>query len=476
MTRVTFAGSLFAAMVVSQIACADDRPNIVFLYTDDQAPTAVGYLGHPNLKTPNIDRIFREGAHLSNSFVTTPVCSPARAGLMTSRYGSELGITDWISPQREPELGLDPETTTWAELLADAGYTNGLIGKWHLGTADRFHPTKTGYHHFTGFRGGGNRPRDPQLERDGTVEKFSGFLPDILTDHAIEFVQRNQSGPFVLSLHFRAPHAPWLPVADDDWAPYEHLDPEIPDPDYPKLDVALVKKRTREYLASVASVDRNVGRLLDTLKELEIADNTAVIFTSDHGYNLGHHGVWYKGNAQWQLTELPEQRWPYIGPKQRPNLFDQSLRVPTAIRWPAVVAPGTVINKTVTNLDWFPTLLEIAGVELPAELTVRGRSFAALLNDKQPSIPWNNDLYAEYSMKHGAQTDMRAYRTPNWKLMIDFKNEGRAELYDLKRDPGETTNLIESENSRIAEVRNELRERLRQELVEIGDPLSARLN
>ena len=449
-------------------SAAADRPNVVFIYTDDQAPTAVGVAGNREIKTPNLDRLFQEGARLVNSFTTTPVCSPSRASLMTSRYASELGIFDWINPRSEPDLGLDPETVTFPELLAKAGYTNGLVGKWHLGTADRYHPTRTGFHVFRGFRSGGTKVKDPPLEIDGEMREHQGFTTDVLTDYAIEFVRQNRTGPFLLCLHYRAPHAPWLPVPDEDWAPYDQLDPTIPNPDFPKLNVKLIKKRTREYYASVTGVDRNVGRLLAELDELGLADNTVVIFMSDHGYNLGHNGVWYKGNAQWQLTELPPQKWPHIPPKQRPNLYDQSLRVPTAVRWPAVIKPGTVVKQTITSLDWYPTLLSIAGVELPEGVTIRGRSFLPIL--RQERIDWDNDMFCEYSMKHGAQTHMRAVRTPKWKLMIDFLNTGRAELYDLEKDPAETTNLIDSDDLNVNKVKTELRERILHTMRTINDP------
>jgi uncharacterized sulfatase len=448
---------------------ANERPNIVFVYTDDQAPTAIG-INNAELKTPHMDRLFREGARLANSFVTTPVCSPARAGLMSSRYGTELGITDWINPRREANHGLDPKIVTWPELLADAGYTNGLVGKWHLGTADRFHPTRTGFQYFMGFRSGGTTPKNPVLEIDGQTRKFAGFTPDILTDHALEFVRRNRTKPFVLCLHFRAPHAAWLPVRDEDLARYKELDPQIPNPDFPYLDVAKIKRMTREYYASVASVDRNLGRLLGLLDELKLAENTVVIFTSDHGYNLGHNGVWYKGNAQWQLTKLPPQKWPHIGPKQRPNLYDQSLRVPTAVRWPAVIKPGTVVTETVSNLDWFPTLLALADIETPKGVVIRGRNFLPLLRGE--TIAWDNDLYAEYSMKHGAQTHMRAWRTPKWKLMLDFLNKGRAELYNLEQDPAETTNLISSNDPEAQRMRKLLTTRITQRMREIGDTVN----
>ena len=458
--------SIVAAIVCLPVGhaslAAADRPNIVFVYTDDQAPTAVGISGTGQLKTPHMDRLFHQGARLENSFVTTPVCSPSRAGLMTSRYGTELGITDWINPQWEPSHGLDPKTVTWPELLSDAGYRTGLVGKWHLGTLDRFHPTRTG------FRTGGNTPKDPVLEFAGKTRQFEGFTPDILTDHAVDFVRRNRNRPFLLCLHFRAPHAAWLPVPDGDWTPYKDLDPTIPNPDYPRLDVAKVKRMTREYYASVASVDRNVGRLLAVLDQLELTDNTIIAFTSDHGYNLGHNGVWYKGNAQWQLTEPPPQRWPHIPSRQRPNLYDQSLRVPTAVRWPGVIEPGSVITETVTNLDWYPTLLAMVGAVLPRKVLVRGHSFLPLLRGEK--VAWDNDLYAEYSMKHGAQTHMRAWRTPKWKLMVDFLNDGRVELYNLQLDPVETANLAESQDPDIQRVRKRLHGRIVQMVRQINGP------
>lgn len=326
---------LAAVIILCRAAFAADRPNIVFILTDDQAPRAAGAAGDQRFITPHIDRIFHEGAHLANSFVTTPVCSPSRAGLLASRYGTELGITDWIHPRREPELGIDPETTTWPRLLAGANYHNGLVGRWSLGMPDESHPTRLGYHEYTGLRTAACPVRDLMLEfPDGQMEEVEGYTVDIFTDHALRFIRENRRRPFLLSLHYRAPHEPWLPVRPEDWEPFRDLDPEIPNPDYPNLDIELVKRKTREYLASVKSIDRNVGRLLDLLDDLELTSNTIVIFTSDHGYNLGEHGVWYKGNAIYALTENPPQRWKNIPPDRRPNLWDTSLRVPTAVRWP----------------------------------------------------------------------------------------------------------------------------------------------
>lgn len=446
---------------------AASPPNILFIFTDDQAPWALGKSGHPHAKTPNIDRIFQEGAYLVNSFTTTPVCSPSRASLVASRYGSELEITDWIHPRTEPEHGLKPDTVTWMKLLQDAGYRTGLIGKWHLGLLDKHHPTQFGYDYFMGFRSGGNVPKDPTLEVNGKDTKLKGLLPDILVDDAIRFINKEQGTPFMLSLHFRAPHTRWLPVADEDWAPFKDLDPQIPNPDYPDLNVERVKKMTREYLASVASVDRNVGRLLQELKQQQLDQNTVIIFSSDHGYNMGHNGIWHKGNGHWVLNKNPRPT-PNIPAGQRPNMYDNSLKIPTAVLWPGVTQPNQIVKQTVSNLDWFPTLLEMAQVSRPAKLTIRGRSIVPLLK-KKSQTEWDNDFYAEYSTKHQSKTHMRMYRTPEWKLIRDFLNPSRDELYHLTEDPAETTNLINSQDPQVIKIRKQLHENILSRMKSIDD-------
>lgn len=468
-TRLLFGLVAVALFLNATTTQAADRPNIVFIYTDDQAPSAVGFRGNEELKTPNIDRIADEGIIIENAFTVTPVCSPSRAGLATSRYASELGILDWINPRSEPELGLNPNTVTWMELLQQAGYRTCLSGKWHLGTADRFHPTLQGYDEFMGIRTGGCPPKDPVLEVDGHDKKMSGFTVDLVTEHALDFIKRNKDQRFLTSIHYREPHAAWLPTRDEDWAPYKNLDPTLPQPVHEDLNVNLVKKRIREYYASVASVDRNVGRILKLLDELNLAENTVVVFTSDHGYHNGHHALWYKGNAQWMLNTLPEQKWPHIGRKQRPNMYDQALRVPTAIRWPAGLKGGRIVPQTMSNLDWYPTMLAMAQVDIPDDLTLRGKDFTPML--KGLRIAWDNSLYSEYSMRHGAKTDMRCWRTPEWKLMVDFANPGRGELYNLKTDSGELTNLFESKAPEHDAIRKEFQEKIMARLKKINDPL-----
>ncbi len=464
--RATICGLLTLWLCAAAAEAA--RPNILFVFTDDQAPWAVGVGGLPQVQTPHLDTLFNSGAYLVNSFTVTPVCSPSRASLLTSRYGSELGITDWIKPGAEDDLGLGPEVPTWPRLLQQAGYRTALIGKWHLGTRDDQHPTQRGYEYFMGFRAGGTRPRNPDLEVNGQEQVVHGFTPDILTDEAIRYLRLHdpRQAPFALSLHFRAPHAAWLPVRDEDWAPFADLEPTIPNPDYPLLDVARVKKVTREYLASVASVDRNIGRLMAELDVLGLTDNTIVIYSSDHGYNMGHNGIWHKGNGHWILTDPPAGT-KNVPRGQRPNMYDHSIRVPTAVRWPGVTAPGTIIEQTVGNLDWFPTILAMAAVDVPTDANIRGRNLVPLLRGQAAN--WDNDFYAEYSTHHQSSTHMRMYRTSEWKLIRDFLNPERDELYHLSEDPAETTNLIGTEDPDVQAVVALLHERLLERMQANGD-------
>jgi uncharacterized sulfatase len=448
-------------------APAFERPNILFVYTDDQALWTLGASGYRSARTPNMDRLAREGAYFTNAFTTTPVCSPSRAGLLTSRYGSELGVTDWLNPKVDAGMGLDPATVTWSEVLTASGYRSGLVGKWHLGLEERFHPTRTGYPYFFGHLAGSMAVRDPTLEVDGKDVKVPGFTADLLTDRAIEFLRVQKSAPFLLSLHYRAPHAPWLPLQEEDLAPFRDLALEIPNPDYPGLDVAKVEKNLREYLGSVHSVDRNLGRLLAVLDELGLTQRTLVIFTSDHGYNMGHNGIWHKGNGHWIVKEPPPGT-DNVPQGQRPNLYDHSLRVPCLVRWPGVVQPGTVIERTVTNLDWYPTLLAAAGAAPPEGVKLRGRSLMPLLRGEKPA--WDDDLYVEYSTRHQSRTHMRAYRTPAWKLVRDFLNPGRGELYHLSADPEERRNLIDSKDPEVEKVVRELDAKIFERMRELKDP------
>lgn len=455
----------------SAAAKAAGPPNILFIYTDDQAVWTIRQLGHANPVTPHLDRLFGESVQCANAFTTTPVCSPSRAGLICSRYGTEVGITDWIRPpdannRNEEEIGLDPATPTWVGQLRDAGYRTGLVGKWHLGTLDKYHPSQFGYDHFAGFREGGAAVENPVLEIGGEKKEVKGLTVDLLTDLAVEFI-REAKQPFMLSLHHRSPHAPWMPGSAEDAAAFAGRKLEIPNPDFPELDVERVDQLMGEYLQSVSGVDRSVGRLMALLEEMNLVENTLVVFTSDHGYNIGHHGIIHKGNGSW--ITLPARELAAKSPlTARSNMFDTSMRVPLAVRWPARLKAGRVVEETVTNLDWFPTLLAAAGLETPAEAGVRGRNFLPLLLGE--TLPWDNDLFGQYSQHHYVEANMRSYRSEDWKLVRFFGVFGRDELYCLADDPGETVNLIHTE--RGSGPYRRLNEKLLASMRAIGDPLA----
>lgn len=450
MTRRHFLGSA-AALAQGQAR----PPNIVFLYTDDQARWSVGAYGNKDSRTPNMDRLASEGALFERAFVSTPVCSPARAALLTSQPSFRTGIRDFIDVRREPGLGLPVSFPTWPQLLQDRGYRTGLFGKWHLGTRPEHHPTRRGYHEFYGFLEGGNTPMDPFLEVDGQSRRVNGSLPDLLADSCIDFLRRHKNGPLLASVHFRAPHGPYGPVPEADSTALNSVAPSTPD--VKGLDRKWASSSLLAYYRSVASVDRNIGRILAALEQFDLHRNTIVIFTSDHGYMIGHHGANGKGNA----TAAPG-----AGSGRRPNLYDDSMRTPLLIRWPGVVRPGRRIGQLVSHLDFFPTLAGIAGAPVPHNYLPCGYDFTPLLRGQD--VPWRDTLYGDYDMYHYYEDSMRMIRTSRWKLVTHSSREVQHEFFDLQEDPGETRNLIGSPEH-AANMRA-LRRRLYDWQVWMGDP------
>lgn len=452
-------------------AVAGKQPNIVFIMSDDHGPWAWGRDGHPDAVTPAMNRLADSGCVLNRCFSISPVCSPARACLLTSRYSTETGITDFLG--KDPQIGLESDFVTWPELLQRSGYAAGLFGKWHVGELDRHHPVRHGYDEFKGWRTGAGLSKDPVVEIDGKNEKVNGYTSDILADYAINFMQRKKIGPFLMSLHFWAPHAnqgvttedgdrTWHPLPEQDWAIFKDLDPVVPHADYPKLDIQRVKRMLREYLASVHSVDRNIGRVLDKLDEWGLSDNTIVIYTSDNGYNLGHNGIWHKGNGWWILTDNRDG--------YRPNIYDNSLRLPAIVRWPGKTRAGSSSDHVVSNMDWFPTLCSAAGIKDLERYSVRGRDMTPLLTGKMQ--PWDDTLFAQYRFWDWDQTgaSLRMIRTPQWKLVRDLRKTVEDELYDLTEDPDERHNLISVSESQVRTQYDQLNRLLRKRMTEIQDP------
>lgn len=435
------------------------KPNIISIVTDDQARWAVGCYGNKDIVTPNMDRLAADGAICINAFVNTPVCSPSRAGFMTGLHGTELGITDWINMNEATAgVGLPTSAVTWPAVLQKNGYATALVGKWHLGHLPGNHPTKLGYDRFWGFLGGGTEPMNPHLEIDGKPAQRNGPVSDLMTDEAMRWIAEHRDKPFALSLHFREPHLPYGPVPDEDMAPFKDKDVAIPDLNI--LDREFTKDLTRKYYGAIHAVDRNLGRLLAKLDELKLADDTIVLFTSDHGYNIGQHGLHAKGNAQWIGGGV-------TGPK-RPNMFEESIRVPLMIRWPGVIKPGTRVEQSVSNIDTFATILGMLKIAMRDNVKQHGRDFSPLLRSEQIK-DWPTVVYAQYDLHNGGLAFLRMVRTPQWKLVRHHMSNGENELYDLVSDPREKQNRYYDQ--RAFPIRDELQSKLTAWEESINDPI-----
>lgn len=477
---------LWLAMSASPVLAqpgADKRPNIVFIVADDQGPWTIGAQGYVNAVTPSIDRMAKQGVIVRNAYANAAVCSPARAALLTGRYATECGMTNIIS---EHEPGPPPDMATWPAELKNAGYRTALVGKWHLGHAnDMYLPTNRGYDAFAGYPIGGKHSRDPRVLVEGEWKRFeSEYTSDVLADLAMDYIREYKDGPFLISLHFWAPHAnqgvpkgfklpyrdrTWLPLKEEDLAPWAERDVTLPEPDFPNLDTVRVDRMTREYHASVHSNDRNVGRVLDLLDQLGLADNTVVIYTSDHGYLMGHHGLWHKGAGWWLTRDRRDPEGVYtdlIENKQHPvrhNLFEESIRVPCVIRWPGHIPAGTTTERTFEQVDWFPTVLAMAGVPVPDGINLRGHNYLPVLRGED--MAWRDELFAQHA-------NMRSFARDGWKLVRDFEELGRDELFNLQSDPSEQRNLIASTDPQVSTVRDELDQRLSEQMHDIEDPLA----
>lgn len=447
--------ALLAAAWAAVALPAAGKPNLITIVTDDQGAWAVGAYGNQEIHTPNMDRLAREGLLFTQAFANTPVCSPTRATYLTGLYPTEHRIADYIAPI-ESEVGL--QSPTWPSVLQRQGYRTGLVGKWHLGDKPSFHPTRHGFNYFMGFLGGGNLPVNPTLEVAGKEQKLAGPLVDLLTDAAIAFVKENRARPFSLSLHFREPHLPYGPVPAEDSAHYTALDPTVPEA--PALDQAAVKKSTKAYYASVSSVDRNLGRLLLVIEELGLTENTLVIFTSDHGYNEGRHGVNTKGNGRWIAGGV-------VGPT-RPNMWDTSLRIPLIMRWPAVIKPGRTTDSPFSNIDMFRTVLGAFAIPPPTGTLARGVDRSGLLRGE---LVRPDPIFGQYDLHNGGLAYMRMIRTERYKLIRFFHANAMDELYDLKSDPDEETNLLRGQGRRGGAAEKELSAALDAWMKSINDPL-----
>ncbi|MYD09260.1 MAG: sulfatase-like hydrolase/transferase [Chloroflexi bacterium] len=410
-----------------------EQNNIILIVNDDLAQWALGCYGNAEIHTPTLDYLAETGALMENAFTPTPVCSPARACLLTGRLASQHGIHDYLS-STIPEIHRRPwlkDEVTLAQLLAGAGYQTAHCGKWHLGDDDQ---PGAGFAHW--FSGVGDYPAehggDHRFSLNGDIQTIPGQRTPVITDRAIEFLRgRDEAAPFFLHIGYFGTHNPWRGQPERLAEAYREsaFDGLLDQPAYPFGAQALEstlptrlnpREALAQYFAAVAHIDEAVGRLLDELDALQLRDRTLIAFTSDHGLCCGHHGLWGKGNATLPL-----------------NMLEESIRVPLILNHPRRLFARQRRLEFVDHLDTFRTLADYAGIceALPAERNYPGRSFWPLLDNSAALPDWRQIQFGEYG-------DLRMARTQEYKLVRRYYDGAPCELFDLSRDPGETLNRI----------------------------------
>jgi arylsulfatase A-like enzyme len=419
-----------------------ESPNFIVVLADDLAIWALGCYGNPEIRTPHIDELAADGVRLTDFYCTSPVCSPARASLLTGKMPSQHGVQDWIRRGNggpgDESIGYLDGHRAYTEVLSENGYVCGLSGKWHLGDSPR---AQKGNSHWFAHPGGGGRYHDAPMYRDGEFVETEGYLTDVITDDAISFLRAHGTGeaPFHLSVNFTAPHSPWVDQhpADivDSYAdcafescPQEPRHPWIKshpiELDYSELNaspergVPTVREQLQGYFAAVTALDQCVGRLRREVRELGIEDDTLFIFTSDNGFNCGQHGIWGKGNATFPA-----------------NMYDSSVKVPLIAAMPSRIGRGGVVESLLSGYDFMPTILEMAGLAHETPEGLPGRSFAPQLVGEAASPDHPVVVYDEFG-------PTRMIRDRRWKYVHRYPY-GPHELYDLEADPGERINLLE---------------------------------
>jgi arylsulfatase A-like enzyme len=462
--RLCLLVAAFAAAWTLPLAAAE-RPNILFIMSDDHGYQAISAYGSKINRTPNIDRLAKEGMRFDRCFVTNSICGPSRAVILTGKYSHLNGFVD-----NSAQAWFNGHQTTAPRLLQAAGYTTAVIGKWHLNSQP------VGFDDWHILQAQGPYYNPPMLTPEGIV-RHTGYTTEIITDLALDWLEnkRDKSKPFFLMYHHKAPHRNWLPgpkyldrykdvtipepptlfddysgrarpARENQMSIAQHLtddDLKLTPPRglnqdqlatfmraYEEENAAFraanlqgtertrwnYQRYVKDYLRCVDAVDDNVGRVLDYLDRSGLAENTVVFYTSDQGWYLGEHG-WY------------DKRW----------MYEESFRTPLLVRWPGKVQPASISSDLVMNLDFAETFLEIAGVKIPDEM--QGRSLVPVLEGRTPA-DWRKSVYYhyyEFPQPHHVHPHL-GIRTERYKL-IHFYTIDQWELFDLERDPHELKSL-----------------------------------
>lgn len=432
------------------------KPNIIFFLADDMGAWAMHCAGTKEIYTPNLDRLAREGVRFENFFCASPVCSPARASILTGTIPSAHGVHDWLrcgnvdavkyaeagkenpyggyADEKEPIQYLK-SNVTYTDVMRESGYNVALSGKWHLGDSVR---PQHGFSKWYTIGKGGCFYYHPDIVEDEKITVRHGeYVTDLITDKAVSYLDElsKEDAPFYLSVHYTAPHSPW----ERDQHPKKFIEmyekctfDEIPDlPDHVNSTVSNretnpihgTEKRRENligYYAAITAMDEGVGRILDKIDLLGLSENTCVIFTADNGMSMGHHGIWGKGNATFPM-----------------NMYDTAVKVPFIVRWPNHAPEGLVSKEMVSAYDLFPTFEEIIGSRTKTSVKLPGKSFLKAIcgeecQDKEVVV------FDEYG-------PVRMIRNKTVKYIHRYPY-GPNELYDLISDPGEEVNLIDDNN------------------------------
>jgi len=409
-------------------------PNVIFILSDDHRYDFMGFMGKPEfLKTPGMDKMAGEGAHIQNAFVTTALCSPSRASVLTGMFSHRHGVVDNDSP-------IPPHNVFFPEYLQQRGYETGFIGKWHMG-AESDEPRK-GFDKWISFRGQGVY-NDPLLNIDGRQVQHKGYITDILTGYAVDFIKQKRDKPFFLYLSHKAVHAEFIPAprhkgkfekekidypltmentkenfADKpDWVKEQRYGTHGVDFMYEGNLKETFDGFYKRYCETLLALDEGIEKVIDTLEKSDLIKSTVVFYMGDNGFSLGEHG-------------LIDKR----------HMYEESMRVPLLVYSPGLIKPGIKIPELIQNIDIAPTILELAGIKSPGNMD--GRSFVPLL--KEEKVSWRDEVFYEYFWERPFPHTPTVFgvRTKKYKYMTYHGIWDIDELYDIEKDPEERYNLI----------------------------------
>jgi arylsulfatase A-like enzyme len=424
---------------------------VLFILADDMGAWAMGCAGNPEIRTPNLDRLASRGIRFENFFCASPVCSPARASILTGRIPSAHGVHDWLARGNTDHPGLEnfngekphppiqylEGMTAYTDVLAAAGYRCGLVGKWHLGASET--PQK-GFESWFTVPLGYSPYFNAHVFDGSSMRQAEGYISDVITEQALSFLSKQDGRPYYLSVHYTAPHSPW----NKGEHPARYFDaykdcafkscPELPLHPWQMNSTPLAVGKDRHeflsgYFAAIEAMDAGIGRLLEA-----VGPETLVVFSGDNGMNMGHHGIFGKGNGTY-----PQ------------NMYDTSVKVPFIMSRPGRLPQGAVNEDLLSHYDFMPTLLEFLGLSMPASpVPLPGRSFAPLLDGLPLGPERSVVVFDEYG-------PVRMIRDKRHKY-VQRSLETPCEFYDLEADPGEERNLIEDPSA--AALVRQYRERL----------------